>query len=249
MSELRERDLAVECDGLTLAGGVCEVAEPRGTVVLLHGIPSSAPRDPDDAGYPGLARRFAAEGWTAVWAEMRGVRNSMGYFSIAGWVRDARAIVDAARALDGGRPPLGLIGSSAGGSVSVEAVKRGAPVDAVALLAAPAAWVSFADDPPSAVKRITEDAGMALAPDTLTDPTAWAAEFESVITESSIAALAVPVLIVHGTADDVVPVDHAYRLAERAPSAQLRIIEAGPHQLRRNEEAISAVVGWLDEVL
>ncbi|MDQ3985269.1 MAG: lysophospholipase [Actinomycetota bacterium] len=248
MTQPTERELAVVCDGLMLAGGVCEAVEPRGTAVLLHGIPTSAPRDPEDAGYPGLARRFASEGWTSVWAEMRGVRNSGGYFSIEGWVADARAIVDAARALDGVRSPLVLIGSSAGGAVSVEAVTRGASVDALALLAAPAAWVSFADDPPAAVKRITVDAGMALAPETLADPTTWAAEFESVITEASIGRITVPVLIVHGTADDVVPVDHAHRLAERAPSAQLRIIEGAPHQLRRNEEAIAAVLRWMDLV-
>jgi alpha-beta hydrolase superfamily lysophospholipase len=136
-----EQSLGVLCDGGRLAGGACIPSDAVGTVVLLHGLPSVNPPDPDDTGYAGFARAFAAKGWAAVWADMRAVRDSPGYFSIEGWVRDARAIVDAARALRDVPPgPVALIGSSAGGAVSVEAVARGARVDALVLLAAPAAW-------------------------------------------------------------------------------------------------------------
>ena len=246
----QERPLSIVCDGLRLAGGAYVPEEPRGTVVLLHGIPSASPPDPDDEGYPGLARRFAAAGWASAWAEMRGVRASQGHFSIEGWVRDARAAIDAARTLEGARGlRLAVVGSSAGGCVAVEATKRGAPVDALALLAAPAAWVSFAGDPKAAVVRITEEAGMTLAEETLDDPSAWAAEFESVVTESSIVEVRVPTLIVHGSADEVVPVDHADRIAARARNAEVRIIEGAAHQLRRDERAVQVVLEWLDRAL
>lgn len=239
--------LSVVCDGLRLAGGAYVPERPRGIVVLLHGIPSVAPPDPDDAGYPGLALRFARAGWAAAWIEMRGVRASQGHFSIEGWVRDARAAVDAARALAGaGGLRLALVGSSAGGCVAVEATKRGAPVDALALLAAPAAWVSFAGDPQAAVRRITEESGMSLSEATLHDPTSWAGEFETVVTEASVVDIRVPMLVVHGTDDEVVPVDHAQRIAERARNAQVRIIEGAAHQLRREERAIELVLEWLD---
>ena len=245
-----ERPLSIVCDGFRLAGGAYVPDEPRGTVVLLHGIPSAAPPDPDDEGYPGLARRFASRGWVAAWVEMRGVRASQGHFSIEGWVRDARAAIDAARALEGARGhDLAVVGSSAGGCVAVEATARGAPVDALALLAAPAAWVSFAADPGAAVVRITEEAGMALSEAVLADPTAWANEFEGVVTESSIVDVRVPTLIVHGSADEVVPVDHAERIAERARNAELRIIDGGAHQLRRDERAVDLVLEWLERTL
>ena len=224
--------------------------DPSGIVVLLHGIPSSAPADADDLGYPGLARRFAKEGWAAAWADMRGVRGSQGFFSIEGWVRDARAIVDAARALEGvARLPLALVGSSAGGCVSVEAVKRGARVDALVTLAAPAAWVSFAVDPTAAVHRITVEAGMPLSEEMLDDPSRWAGEFDAVVTERSVVDVRVPLLVVHGTDDDVVPVDHAARIADRARNADLRIIEGAGHQLRRDERAVETVLEWLGRML
>jgi pimeloyl-ACP methyl ester carboxylesterase len=43
------------------------------------------------------------------------------------------------------------------------------------------------------------------------------------------AALTVPTLVLHGSADEVVPVDHAHWYAERIPGARLRILEDEMH--------------------
>jgi uncharacterized protein len=245
-----ERRLSIVCDGLRLPGGAFVPSDPRGTVVLLHGIPSISPPDPEDQGYPGLARRLAEKGWAGAWANLRGAKDSPGFFSIEGWVRDARAAVDAARALDGlAGLPLALVGSSAGGSVATVAVERGAPVDALGLLAAPATWVSFADEPDAAVRRITEESGMPLSEEVLADPTVWAGEFGTVVTEDAVVHIRVPLLVVHGSADDVVPVDHARRIAERARDAELVILEGALHQLRRDDRAVAALEDWLERVL
>ncbi|MEA2446913.1 MAG: uncharacterized protein QOK47_550 [Actinomycetota bacterium] len=246
----RHNVLPVTCDGLRLTCGSVLPDEAKGIVVLLHGIPSTTPPDPDDLGYAGLADEFAARGWAAVWGDMRAARESEGFFSIEGWVRDAQAIVAAACSLpEATDHPVALVGSSAGGAVSTEAIRRGAPVDALVLLAAPASWVSFAGDPAAGVRRITDDANMQLAPEVIDDPVAWALEFEGVTTETSIAGVAVPTLIVHGTADDVVPVDHAARIAARAADAQLEIIPGAGHQLRRDPRAVECVLDWLDKTL
>jgi pimeloyl-ACP methyl ester carboxylesterase len=245
--ELRSRDLAVESDGLRLAAEAFLPESPKGVVVLLHGIPSVEPPDPEDEGYPGLARRFAEHGWAALWADMRGARAAPGFFSIEGWVHDVTAIVDAIGKLDEvAGLPLVLVGSSAGGAASVEAVARGAQVHAVVLLGTPAAWVTFAADPMAGARRITEEAGMPLSPETLADPTSWAAEFDGVTTERSIGVLRVPSLIVHGTADDVVPVEHAYRLSERAPEAELVVLQGAPHYLRRHPGVFELILDWLE---
>jgi uncharacterized protein len=247
---VRSLPLRVECDGVELAGEVVVPARVEGAVVLLHGLPSTTPPEPGDEGYAGFARRFAERGWLAAWADMRAVRGSPGYFSITGWVRDALAITYALRALpeiDG--LPLALIGSSAGGAVSAEAVRRGAPADALVLLAAPAEWVSFAADAAAGARRITEESGMALAPEVIEDPRAWAAEFLDVVTKQAVAAARVPLLVVHGSDDDVVPVAHARRIAAHAERADLRIIEGAGHGLRRDEDAVAIVLEWLESVL
>lgn len=244
-----QQPLTVVCDGLRLAGGAYVPRSPKGTIVLLHGMPSAVQPGPDELSYAQLAERLARDGWAAVWGDLRSVRGSPGYFSIEGWVRDARALVERARRLEGAAGlPLGLVGTSAGGAVAAEAVRRGAPVDALVLLAAPAAWVSFAPDARSGAQQVI-DSGMALSSEVLQDPSGWAKEFEAVTTERSIEHVRVPTLIVHGTADDVVPVDHAMRIAERAGDAQVEIIEAAGHNLRHDPVVMDMVQTWLEQNL
>lgn len=241
------RELEVVCDGNRLDAGLSLPPDPRAWVVLLHGIPSVSPSDPNDPGYPGLARRFAEAGYAGAWADLRGVRSSEGFFSIEGWIRDVLAVLESVRGVDGLRDLPGvLVGSSAGGAVSTEAVRRGAPVSYLALLAAPATWVSYATDARSAADRITREAGMPLDPAVVADPEAWAGEFERAETERSISGVTIPVLVVHGSADDVVPVEHAHRIAANARDVEVSILEGAPHQLRKEPRAISAVFGWLE---
>ena len=244
---MNEVELNVSSEGNALVGGAFVPDDANRTVVLLHGIPSTAPPDPGDEGYRGFARRFAEAGWVAGWADMRAVRGSGGYFSIEGWVTDVAAIVAAVRAL---KPTefTALVGSSAGGAVASEAVSRGVEVDALALLAAPAAWLSFAGDPQAGLLRITKEAGMVVAPEVMEDPTSWAAEFDGVNTQDSIGDVSVPVLVLHGDADDVVPVDHAGDIAAAASDVELHIVKGAAHQIRRDERAVMTLMGWLDRL-
>lgn len=247
---LREVPLDISSEGIKLACSISIPERPRGVVVLLHGIPTVQPPEPGDSGYPGWAKVLASEGWMTAWADLRAVRGSTGYFSLEGWVRDCMTIVTLVRDLPEARGHrLALVGSSAGGCVSAEAIRRGAAADALALLAAPAAWLSFADGGPAGVKRITEEAGMAVAPEVVEDPTSWAAEFETITTREAISRVSVPTLIVHGTADDVVPVEHAHLIAEAAPHAQVEIIEGAGHRLRSEKRARRILGSWLERNL
>lgn len=246
----RPTQVPVSSDELSLSCSYVSADNPRGVLILLHGIPSVNPPEPGDRGYPGWAEDLAAKGWLAVWADLRARGASPGFFSIEGWVRDVLAVIDVVRGLEPAEGlPLALLGSSAGGCVSAEAIKRGADVDALALLGAPAAWVFFAGDGPAGVERITREAGMALAPEVVNDPTSWAAEFDTITTQNAIAVVKVPTLILHGTADDVVPVEHADLIAAQAPRAELVKIDGAPHILRHDAKAMRILEGWLDRTL
>ena len=41
--------------------------------------------------------------------------------------------------------------------------------------------------------------------------------------------LSLPTLLMHGTADEVLPVENAHALAEALPHADLELFEGGPH--------------------
>jgi putative redox protein len=59
-----------------------------------------------------------------------------------------------------------------------------------------------------------------------------------------------PLLVLHGTDDNVVPVDDARTLIEAAgPSAELRLVHAAGHELRHDPRAVAALLGWLDRQL
>jgi pimeloyl-ACP methyl ester carboxylesterase len=250
MDAIQAKALPITSDGLRLQAGAFVPHDPKATLVLLHGVPSTLAPPPGTLDYPSLARGLAENRWAAVWADMRAVRGSPGYFSIEGWVRDAGAIVDAARSLHSPDSlPVAFVATSAGGAVAVEAIRRGARVDALVLLAAPAAWAGFAVDAHDAARRAIRDNGLALRPEDMADPAEWAAEFDRVTAERSIGALEVPMLIVHGDADDVVPVEHAERLARQAPGAKLEIVAGGEHNLRQDPAVMEMVEGWLEETL
>jgi putative redox protein len=54
-------------------------------------------------------------------------------------------------------------------------------------------------------------------------------------------------LLVHGSEDDVVDVDHARLLHDAAGDCiEMRIVPNGPHRLRHDPRAIAAMLGWLD---
>jgi alpha-beta hydrolase superfamily lysophospholipase len=245
---LPERQLQVSVDGLTLAGGVCLADEPRAGILLLHGIPSTAPSDPEDEGYPGLARQLAAAGFSAAWLNMRAAKGQPGFFSIEGWVHDATAAMTAVAESEFRRLPLIIAGSSAGGAVAAEVARREPVVDGLILLAAPAEWVSFAAHPEAGVERITQDARMAVAPEVHTDPSAWGAEFRQIATEEAIGGVRSPILILHGDEDAVVPPEHAATLYALAPQAELHMISGAGHQLRRDPGAVQLVLDWLDRM-
>ena len=55
-----------------------------------------------------------------------------------------------------------------------------------------------------------------------------------------------PLLLVHGSQDEVVSVSQAHRLFEKAKEPkQLIIIDGAGHRLRQNDKAIDTVLGWL----
>jgi uncharacterized protein len=218
---------------------------PRATVVLCHGFPSGATRDPDDPGYPGLARDLAQLGFAAVTFSFRGCYDSAGNFSLSGWIEDLGAVLDA---ITGRTPqPLMVAGSSLGGAVALLVAADDDRIRCLATLAAPAVLDELGgEESADAFIVRARQIGVIKDVDFPHDPEAWAQDFRLLRPEDAAAKLApTPVLVVHGTAADVVPGEHGERLAALTTSATKVILSGAGHQLRRDPMAVRVVFAWL----
>jgi putative redox protein len=237
------------------AGGT-RLARPGGStrlpvVVLMPGFPRGT-GGAALAGhtYPQLADRVALEsGWGALTLHYRGTGPSSGWFTIDGWLADIAAIVDALRARDdvGG---VWLAGFRLGGSLAVMAAASDLDIRGIATFGAPAtldSWVPGAQRFADYCRRVgvlADDAG-------LDDPAtveAWGRAIAELDIEGAGARVGPrPWMLVHGSDDDVVNVEHARRLAAASKgAADLRILEHGAHRLRHDPRAIAMLLGWLD---
>ena len=91
----------------------------------------------------------------------------------------------------------------------------------------PAISEGFADENPELIEEIVDwrldsDASEA-------GRNAQAAAVEAFDASEELDRLALPTLIMHGTADRVLPVENAHALADRLPDADLELFEGGPH--------------------
>ena len=194
-----------------------------------------------------LCDRVARDsGWAALTFTFRGTGTSEGDFSIDGWRSDVRSAIDTLTA----RPDVGgvwIAGFRLGGTLAILAAAEDTRVRGIATFAAPASLTTWVADPHWFLEYARRT-GVLRTPGFPPDPTAWIrsiAELRPVEAAAKIAPR--PWLLVHGSADDVVPVDDARRLAAAAgPAVEVRIITNGPHRLRHDPRAIAALLGWLD---
>lgn len=118
-------------------------------------------------------------------------------------------------------------------------------------LAAPALAALDALEAQHAVVDVPETLALLFRPSVQPYLMSWFRHDPAVV----VAALAEPVLLVHGSADTQVTVDHARWLRDASPRARLRIVEDMDHLLAvRGDVALGAaavareVAGWLQEL-
>ncbi|PVZ11884.1 alpha/beta fold hydrolase [Actinomycetospora cinnamomea] len=243
--------------------------EIRGTVVLLHGYGEYLEL------YDALARRLTAHGQVVHALDAVGHGRSDGERAlIPTWdiyVDDARVLARIARDEDPG-VPLTVIGHSAGGvATTLLALRSPEVADALVLSGAPLRpqewiheWLAAgepetpAEDPREALSTHPEYVD-ALMHHPLTYHGGFRRETLLAVTQTwpEIAAgLAdgrpgVPVLLVHGEADPVVPVEHSRQTAAQLPDARVVTFPADLHDVLNEHDRDTvhdAVVAFVDEV-
>jgi dipeptidyl aminopeptidase/acylaminoacyl peptidase len=247
-----KRDFTLTVDNLQLPGEVYlpeTTKRPCPALCLCHGIPSGQPSSSDDKGYPGLAERFCAAGFITLIFNFRGAGPAQGNLDMMGWTRDLKAAIDYLASIEEvDKSRLGLLGSSAGAAVSVYVAANDPRVSSLVTLACPAEF-GFLTDKQRAKATIDHFRSIGVIRDADFPPSLdeWLEGFNAVSPLHWIGRISPrPLLLIHGDKDNLVPVEHAYKLYEKAGEPkELAVIPDAGHRLRLEEKAITAALDWL----
>ncbi len=233
------------CDGGPLRVDVRTGArrgEARPAVIICHGFKGFK----DWGFFPHAAERLARAGFAAVSfnfsgsgvgadGETFGELERWGGQTVSGDLADLAAVVD--HVASEGAPWIGLLGHSRGGGTAVLHAARDARVRALATWAAVSRYRFWSEEQAAEWRRdgrldvVNTRTGqvLPLRPDLLDDVEAGEAGALNIVAAAS--RIRVPWLIVHGDADESVPVDHAHRLLRAgAPAgARLLLVEGAGH--------------------
>lgn len=236
-------------DGTTLAAHWARpsVSGSGPALVLCHDFPTP-PRGSVASGltFPEFADRIAAQvGWRVLTFNFQGTGGSEGDFSITAWNADLRLAVDTVLA-DPEVVGVWMLGTGVGGALTLGVGAQDPRVRGIAALGAPANLSDWSRDANRFVRHCRR-MGVFRGEDAPGDVAAWAREIAAVDAVSSARAFAPrPLLLLHGTDDDVVSVADAELLADAHGSAELRIVENAGRRLRHDPRAVASVLGWLD---
>jgi uncharacterized protein len=216
-------------------------------VVLVHGYPSDVSAAAmAAAALPELADRISTEmGWVAMAVALRGCGQSEGSFSLGGWLDDLRASVAHLRAEEQ-VTGVWLAGFGTGGALSICAAAGDDDVRGVATLGAPADFDDWASHPRRLLDHARE-VGMITDPGFPADMDGWSRDLKEIRAVAFAPKVAPrPLLVVHGSEDDLVPVFDARVLVDAHGAAELRIMSGAGHRLRHDPRAVAVLLGWLD---
>jgi len=247
---MKVRTVRLISDGLQLAG---ELYVPRGTkafptLCICHGIPA-VQHDPNDRGYAALAQGFCDAGFLTLIFNFRGAGRSQGNLDLLGWSHDLQAAVDFLQALEeADENRFSLLGFSGGAAVAIHHTALDPRISAVAACACPANFGSLVGrDSGAGCIQHFRNIGVIRDSDFPPSIEIWLNGFQTVSPIHWVDKVSpCPLLLVHGDADEVVPLEHAHRLYRKAREPkELVIVPGAKHRLRLEEQAMNAVLNWL----
>lgn len=243
---------SVLADGITIRGRIFVPARPRSAkypaLIICHGVPGSvAARPDDDPGYDALAEEFASLGVAAVFFNFRGCGDSGGDFDMLGWARDLEKVLEETLntpRIDSNR--VMVLGFSGGGAAAIYVASANPSIHSLAVVGTPAHFRLFEADPEDIVqdfrnRGIIRDQGFP------PEVNRWVGGFEEIEPQRWIALFrGKRLLVLHGDADELIPVEHAQELFVRAPAgkAELFVVPGGEHRLRLDPRCVAKLKEW-----
>jgi dipeptidyl aminopeptidase/acylaminoacyl peptidase len=244
------KEIRLKADGLELAGELHIPSKDKvhPALCICHGIPA-VPPDPTDRGYTLLAQRFCHAGFITLIFNFRGTGRSEGNLDILGWSRDLQAALDFLyhqKKVDKAR--FCLLGFSGGAAISVYTAAHDPRVSLVATCACPADFRSLTQRE-TTLDTIQQFRQIGAIRDKDFPPSIeeWEKGFETVSPIKWIDKIAPrSLLLVHGDADELIPLDHAYKLYQKAKEPkELKMVAGAKHRMRLDTAAMDFVLDWL----
>ena len=212
---------------------------PRPTAIVLHGIPGIE-KNTD------IAYALRDAGWNALIFHYRGSWGSEGEYTLAGILDDIHSAIEE---LAAGRYPvdvsrLALVGHSLGGWAAVIMASRDSRVKAAVTIGGISnmrAWHLSEEDAVDYARFLNGTSGTEI----LSQVRALGKTRNPVDVIGDLGSS--PVLIVHGDADEVVPVDQARALYQASSGLDdLVVIDGADHSFSHHRrQMVEAVVTWL----
>jgi uncharacterized protein len=218
-------------------------------VIICHGIPGGKPV-PGDRGYIPLAELLAEKGYTCVIFNFSGCGESSGNIDLNVWDEDLLRIYDLVSELPGvDNTGIHIIGFSAGGAIAAKfAALENKNLKSLMLMATPADLSQIIPEDKELMAGHFRELGLIRDPMSPDDINKWYKGFSSLKAENLIRWLPkdVPLCIVHGDSDMVVPVSDADRIYKAAPQPKkIIVLEGAPHQLRKDDRISGIILDWL----
>ena len=242
---MAEEAVSFHVEGMTLRANLHIPSPGAPCIVLRHGLEAHK----DTEKWRTFARSLTGAGFATLRFSFRGCgegpESSDGAFedtTLTSRVRDLKAALDflGKRAVDHDR--MGAVGSSLGGSVVIAAED---PRLKVLVLLATGAWMGLGAIDPSA-ELISLPSGRRLN-------RRFAEDAKRYDLPSALARQRKPTLILHGSNDDLVPIEHAHTLyASAAEPKRLCIIPGGDHSFHQPhhlKQIVDATVEWIRQHL
>jgi fermentation-respiration switch protein FrsA (DUF1100 family) len=196
-----------------------------------------------------LTRKICENGYAALFINFRGTGDSGGNFHLGGWYSDLEAVMSFVEGELAERfPQVYLAGFSAGGALAIRYAAEYGGVRGVATFAAPAELSKiFPEEHLFTFLELARDVGIIKETGFPPTPDWFYREIEELRPVEYVSRVSpIPLLLVHGEEDELVPVADAGRLFDAAGEPkELLLLPGGIHRLRQDPRSLDCLLGWL----
>lgn len=209
---------------------VPEATSPVPLVIMMHGTGSQ--KDEAGDGYVRMAQTLAQAGIASARFDFMGAGDSTADdadFAPDNAVSDAQAIMNYLATDTAISDRVGVLGWSQGGIHALNLAASDPSIESVVTWAAPSAAMQASPDQ----REEAAENGFFVTEYDWRDPMntgqSWIDQMDALDMEKIVGSIRVPILLINGDADDVVPAEHADTLHDYAPPSEVLLIPGADH--------------------